>query len=89
MGKTKGITLPYALGIYDELYKRLFESRRRLEAKVSKYSWVLQLIKGIKAAEQKLNTYYKKIYSDLGSVYIIGVILNPKSKLDSFDLEYC
>jgi hypothetical protein len=89
VGKTKGITLPYALGIYDELYERLFESRRRLEAKVLKYSWVSQLIEGIKAAEQKLDIYYQKMYSDLGSVYAIGAILNPKSKLDSFDPEYC
>ena len=31
--KTKSVTLPYTLQIYDELFKRLTESRRRLKAK--------------------------------------------------------
>jgi hypothetical protein len=89
VGKTKGITLPYALGIYDQLYESLFESRRRLVAKRRKYPWVEQLIKGIEAAEAKIDKYYQKSYGDLGSVYAIGAILNPKTKLDSFDPEYC
>lgn len=33
VGKTRAATLPYALSIYDELYERLAESRRRILAK--------------------------------------------------------
>jgi len=35
VGKTKGTTLPYGLRVFDELYERLTESRRRLQKKVT------------------------------------------------------
>jgi hypothetical protein len=89
IGRTKSVTLPYVLSIYDELFERLFESRRRLQAKVESCPWVKSLIKGIDAAETKLDVYYNKVYSNLGSIYGIGAILNPKMKLKSFDPEFC
>lgn len=89
IGKTKGITLPYVLRIYDELFERLDESRRRLKAKIRQYSWVKPLIDGIDAAEAKLDVYYNKTYTNLGSLYAIGAILDPKLKLHNFDEEYC
>ena len=89
VGKTKSVTLPYGLAIYDELFERLMESRRRLKAKEHKYPWVTALIEGIDAAQAKLDHYYNKTYTDLGSFYSIGAILNPNSKLIVFDPEYC
>lgn len=89
IGKSTNITLPYVLRIYDELFERLNESRRRLKAKVSKYSWVNSLIQGIDAAEAKLDVYYNKTYSNLGSIYGIGALLDPRCKLESFDQDFC
>jgi hypothetical protein len=89
VGKTKGITLPYGLGIFDELYERLTESRRRLSSKIARYSWIDILIKGIDAAETKLDQYYNKMYSDVGSIYAMGAILNPLSKLEAFNPDFC
>jgi hypothetical protein len=89
VGKTKGVTLPYGLAIYDELYERLTESRRRLKAKVQSYPWVNTLIEGIDAAEAKLDIYYNKMYSDIGSFYALGAILNPNTKLKAFDPDFC
>lgn len=89
VGKTKSVTLPYGLAIYDELFERLMESRRRLKAKEHKYLWVTVLIEGIDAAQAKLDHYYNKTYTDLGSFYGIGAILNPNSKLTAFDPDYC
>jgi hypothetical protein len=89
VGKTKSVTLPYALAIYDELFERLNESRRRLKAKASRLEWIGVLIQGIDAAEAKLDVYYNKTYSNLGSLYGIGAILNPRTKSDCFDKEYC
>jgi hypothetical protein len=89
VSKTKGITLPYVLSIYDELFERLSESRRRLLVKVSSCTWVKPLIQGISAAENKLDDYYHKTYSNLGSIYGIGAILNPKLKLEAFDPNFC
>ena len=89
VGKTKGVTLLYVLRIYDELFERLTESRRRLEAKVAFRPWIRPLLRGINAAEGKLDKYYNKSYSNLGSLYGIGAILNPASKLTAFNREYC
>ena len=89
VGKTKGITLPYVLSIYDELFERLTESRRRLTIKALSCSWVKALINGINAAEAKLDVYYNKTYSNLGSIYGIGAILNPKLKLEAFNQKFC
>jgi hypothetical protein len=89
IGKTKSITLPYALRIYDELYERLNESRRRLKAKVNRKPWVRVLLEGIDAAEAKLDQYYNKMYTDLGSIYAIGAILNPSLKSETFNPDYC
>jgi hypothetical protein len=89
VGRTKSITLPYTLSIYDVLFERLTESRRRLEAKVSSAPWVQELIDGINSAEVKLDKYYNKVYTDIGSLYGIGALLNPKLKLDSFNQDFC
>ncbi len=89
VGKTKSITLPYALPIYDELFERLNESRRRLKAKSTRLEWVSVLIEGIDAAEAKLDFYYNKTYSNLGSLFGIGAILNPVSRSNCFDQDYC
>jgi len=89
MGRTKSITLPYALQVYDEMFERLVECRRRLIPKVARKPWVQKLIDGIDSAEDKLMKYYNKTYTNLGSVYAIGAILNPGQKLDAFDEKYC
>jgi hypothetical protein len=67
----------------------LTESRRRLKAKQADQPWVKVLIEGIDAAEKKLDQYYNLTYTDLGSIYGIGALLNPWSKSTSFDPEYC
>jgi hypothetical protein len=89
IGKTTSVTLPYALSIYDELFEHLQESRRVLTKKSVAQLWVKDLIGAINAAEAKLDTYYNKTYSSLGSLYGIGAILDPKSKLKSFEEDYC
>jgi hypothetical protein len=89
IGKTRSVTIPYVLSIYDELYERLFESRRKLVAKQEKYIWVKVLIAGIEAAQLKLDIYYNKTYGNLGSIYGIGAILNPALKLQSFHPDFC
>ena len=89
VGKTRDITLPYALPIYDELFERLTESRRRLRGKVQRYPWVQKLIEGVDAAESKLDFYYNKTYSNLGSIYGIGALLCPSLKSTVFDKDYC
>ena len=89
VGKTKSVTLPYTLQIYDELFERLTESRRRLTAKQSGQPWVKILIHGINTAEQKLDQYYNLTYTNLGSIYGIGALLNPLSKSSSFNPDYC
>jgi hypothetical protein len=81
--------LPYALSIYNELYKRLAESRCRLFAKKRKYTCVRQLIDGINAAEEKIDTYYNKTYGNLWSLYGIGALLNPAVKGECFRKEFC
>jgi len=89
VGKTRDVTLPYALPIYDELFERLTECRRRLNAKIHRYPWAQQLIDGIDAAEEKLDSYYNKTYSNLGSFYGIGALLNPAYKSKVFNKQYC
>jgi hypothetical protein len=89
IGKTKSVTLPYGLGIYDELFEQLTESRRRLKAKAIKSPWVNTLISSIDAAEKKLDKYYNKMYSDVGSFYALGAILNPNKKLEAFNPDHC
>jgi len=89
IGRTKSITLPYALSMYDLLFERLTESRRRLQTKLTASPWVEELIAGIEAAEAKLDKYYYKVYTNLGSLYGIGALLNPKLKAESFNPDYC
>ena len=89
VGKTKGVTLPYGLSVFDELYECLVESRRRLKAKVRQSPWIQTLIDGIDAAEAKLDIYYNKMYSDIGSFYALGAILNPMKKLNAFNPGFC
>jgi hypothetical protein len=89
IGRTKSITLPYALSIYNILFERLTESRRRLQTKLIASPWVEELIAGIDATEAKLDKYYYKVYTNLGSLYGIGALLNPKLKAESFNQDYC
>jgi hypothetical protein len=89
VGRTKGITLPYILSIYNKLFECLSESCYRLLVKALSYTWVKLLIQGISAAEDKLDNYYHKTYSNLRSIYSIGAILNLKLKLEAFDPNFC
>lgn len=88
VGKTKGVTLPYGLNVFDELYERLNESHRRLKAKRQEKPWVKVLLKGIEEAIIKLDVYYKKMYGNLGSFYALGAILHPGLKLQAFNPVY-
>jgi len=89
IGKSTAPTLPYTFGIYDELFEKLEECHRRLSWRVKKYYWIRDLITGIEAAQAKLSKYYKRTYSNIGSIYAIGAILNPNTKLSQFDEKYC
>jgi hypothetical protein len=81
--------LPYILSIYNKLFEYLSESYYRLLVKVLSCTWIKLLIPGISTAENKLNNYYYKIYSNLKSIYSISAILNPKLKLEAFDPNFC
>ncbi|KAF4630158.1 hypothetical protein G7Y89_g7976 [Cudoniella acicularis] len=70
VSNSKNVSVHNTLTIYDEVFKRLHESRRKLTTKINKpeYEWAQPLIGAIDEAEQKLDKYYKQIYRDLGSI---------------------
>jgi len=46
-----------------------------------------QLIKAIKAAKDKLSTYYTKTEGSTGHYYAMAIILNPAVKLTKFQVS--
>ena len=89
ISKSRGSSIQYVYGLYDELFEHLHESVRRLEPFATQYSWVPNLIYGVESATEKLDKYYNACYNDLGSLYAFGTILWPQAKLSSFDPKYC
>lgn len=91
VGKTKSVTLCYGLRVYDELYERINECRRKLKEKRNhpQFDWVSLLIESLDAAEAKLDQYYNKMYGNIGSIYAMGAILDPSLKLEAFNEDYC
>jgi hypothetical protein len=88
IGKIYNVTLPYGLQIYDELFERIVESRRCLNAKVTRTPWVKLLVEGLDVVMKKLDQYYGKMYTNLGSYYAMGTLLNPNSKNTAFYEKY-
>jgi hypothetical protein len=88
VSETKGVTVPYAIDIFNQLFERLFEARRRLEAKKLRYNWVKPLLTAIDKAELKLDKYYKKLFGEVGTCYAFGTILSPDLKLGPFDPDF-
>jgi hypothetical protein len=70
------------------MFERFWEARRRLNEKKTKYEFVGPLITAVEKAEKKLEKYYRILYTDLGSVYVISAILDPGNKLRGFNLNY-
>jgi hypothetical protein len=51
-------------------------------------SWVKLLVEGLDAVMKKLDQYYGKMYTNLGSYYTMGTLLNPNSKNTAFHEKY-
>ena len=89
VGRTKSITLLYTLSIYNLLFEYLTESYHRLQSKLSSNPQVKELIDSIDCTEVKLDKYYNKVYTNIGSLYRIESILNLNLKLSSFNKDFC
>ena len=88
VGKTKSVTIHNALRVYDALFERLVEYRRRLTLLQEDKLWVTSLIDGLDAAEVKLLKYYNRMYDDAGSLYGIATLLDPTKKGKYFHPDY-
>jgi hypothetical protein len=86
ISKSKTIILFYVFRIYNIFFEYLYKAQQKLITKVKskKYNQALVLVKIIKITKKKINKYYYKIYYDLGSIYIIRILLDFFSKLESF-----
>jgi hypothetical protein len=94
MGRTTQPTIQYGFGVFDEIYERMNEVRRKLDIKQQRemrsrpakpVDWIQELKEAIDRSWLKLDKYYVKVYGDLGSIYALSAILDPSRKLDAFD----
>lgn len=68
-------------------YDRLFNHIERYEAKLrrKRVSWKKSLLKGLAAAKEKLQIYYKKSEDGPATLYNFATILNPRVKTTFYD----
>ncbi|OAL68712.1 hypothetical protein A7D00_7370 [Trichophyton violaceum] len=69
--------------IYEYLYDHLDASIKKLKSK--RVPWKVTLYTGIRAAREKLSTYYAQTNKAQGYLYAMATILDPKSKLQTFN----
>lgn len=86
IGQTKDVTICHVFAIYDALFSSLHEALELIQSKI--YPWTPNIVEGVQAALDKLDKYYSKTHNELGSLYGLAAILNPGSKLESFDKRY-
>jgi hypothetical protein len=87
IGQTRTPTVGHVFNVYDQLFDHLQSIQNRLQQK--QHSWVKPIICAVEAAQEKLDKYYRKIYSNLGSLYGIATLLTPEHKSTPFSSTEC
>jgi hypothetical protein len=90
VGESTGPSVHLGFRVFDYIFEKLHEAHRRLVEKehTKNLYYVAPLVAAIELAELKLEKYFKKVYTNLGSVYGIAAILDPSNKLRGFNPSY-